>query len=258
MHSLNAAGLGRPGSLGVRVVAAEWMPPTVHIPPGVDTDRFTPLDPQRRGEVRERLGLSPSGLLVSSYSRLVPRKGMDTLIRASASLAPHFPQLQVAIGGSGRDRDRLERLAQRLHAPVIFLGRVADDDLSPWLGASDLTLTGALAVIMVISILMVIVGAVTIVSFPSRGSSCSVPIVIEIPPAALRRRRISASCARVSVSSMSFRRLSPETNNARPRPSGPPGRGGGRPQRARLRRIAAGGNHQRITAHWRSPRRRAS
>ncbi len=118
--------------------AAEWMPPAVHIPPGVDTDRFTPLDPQRRGEVRERLGLSPSGLLVSSYSRLVPRKGMDTLIRASASLAPHFPQLQVAIGGSGRDRDRLERLAQRLNAPVIFLGRVADDDLSPWLGASDL------------------------------------------------------------------------------------------------------------------------
>jgi phosphatidylinositol alpha-1,6-mannosyltransferase len=32
----------------------------------------------------------------------------------------------------------LERLATKLGAPVVFLGRVADDDLSPWLGASDL------------------------------------------------------------------------------------------------------------------------
>jgi len=118
--------------------AAEWMPPTLHIPPGVDTDRFTPLDPSRRDAVRERLGLSPSAVLVSSYSRLVPRKGMDTLIRASVVLARQFPDLQVAIGGSGRDRERLERLATRLGAPVVFLGRVADDDLAPWLGASDL------------------------------------------------------------------------------------------------------------------------
>ena len=118
--------------------AAEWMPRALHIPPGVDTERFAPLDPDRRSEVRERLGLSPTALLVSSYSRLVPRKGMDTLIRASTTLATRFPELQVAIGGVGRDRDRLERLATKLGAPVVFLGRVADDDLSPWLGASDL------------------------------------------------------------------------------------------------------------------------
>lgn len=118
--------------------AAEWMPPALHIPPGVDTRRFTPLDPSRRSEVRERLGLSASALLVSSYSRLVPRKGMDTLIRASSLLKSRFPDLQIAIGGSGRDRTRLERLAKRLDAPVVFLGRVDDDDLSPWLGASDL------------------------------------------------------------------------------------------------------------------------
>jgi phosphatidylinositol alpha-1,6-mannosyltransferase len=63
---------------------------------------------------------------------------MDTLIRASSLLKSRFPDLQIAIGGSGRDRTRLERLAKRLDAPVVFLGRVDDDDLSPWLGASDL------------------------------------------------------------------------------------------------------------------------
>jgi len=118
--------------------AAEWMPPVVHVAPGVDTDRFTPLERTRRDEVRQRMGLDPSALLVSSYSRLVPRKGMDTLIRASALLAPRFARLQVAIGGAGRDRARLEGVAAKLGAPVVFLGRVPDEDLPDWLGASDL------------------------------------------------------------------------------------------------------------------------
>ncbi len=118
--------------------AGEYMPPVVQIPPGVDTSRFVPLDPSRREDVRKKLGLSPDALLVSSYSRLVPRKGMDTLIRAAAKLQVNIPTLQVAIGGSGRDRDRLEKLAKKLNSPVVFLGRVSDDDLSPWLGASDL------------------------------------------------------------------------------------------------------------------------
>jgi phosphatidylinositol alpha-1,6-mannosyltransferase len=118
--------------------AAEWMPPTIHVAPGVDTERFAPLDPARHDAVRTSLGLSPSALLVSSYSRLVPRKGMDTLIRASALLVDSFPNLQVAIGGAGRDRGRLEGIAAKLAAPVVFLGRVSDEDLPAWLGASDL------------------------------------------------------------------------------------------------------------------------
>jgi phosphatidylinositol alpha-1,6-mannosyltransferase len=63
---------------------------------------------------------------------------MDTLLRASVQLRSTFPDLHVALGGAGRDRSRLERLARRLDAPVTFLGRVPDERLSEWLGASDL------------------------------------------------------------------------------------------------------------------------
>jgi phosphatidyl-myo-inositol dimannoside synthase len=118
--------------------AADDMPPVVQIPPGVDTTRFQPLEPERRGEVRRSLGLAAGGLLVSSYSRLVPRKGMDTLIKASAALREDFPSLQVAIGGAGRDLARLAKLVASTKAPVTFLGRVPDTQLSEWLGASDL------------------------------------------------------------------------------------------------------------------------
>ena len=122
----------------VRRCAAEATPTVIQVPPGVDTTRFTPLDATLRDEVRSQLGLRRDAFLVSSYSRLVPRKGMDTLIRASVRLRDEFPQLQIAIGGAGRDLARLKKLATREKAPVTFLGRVPDETLPAWLGASDL------------------------------------------------------------------------------------------------------------------------
>lgn len=121
-----------------RRVTAEYMPPVVQVPPGVDTKQFTPLSQKRRREVRKTFGFSDDDLVVSSYSRLVPRKGMDTLIRASVRLAQNFPRLRVVIGGAGRDRDRLEKMANRLEAPVTFLGRVPEEELSDWLASTDL------------------------------------------------------------------------------------------------------------------------
>jgi phosphatidylinositol alpha-1,6-mannosyltransferase len=114
------------------------MPPVVQVPPGVDTSRFSPLDEGARVRSRRRLGLGEGDLLVVSYSRLVPRKGMDTLIRASAILSPRFPELVVLIGGSGRDRRRLEALVTKTGAPVRLIGRVPDEALAEFVGAADL------------------------------------------------------------------------------------------------------------------------
>jgi phosphatidyl-myo-inositol dimannoside synthase len=111
--------------------------PGVVVPPGVDTDRFVPLDAAARAEARARLGLPVEGRLVVSVSRLVPRKGMDVLIRAAALLAPGRPDLCVAIAGSGRDRARLERLVASTVAPVRLLGRVPHEDLPALYGSAD-------------------------------------------------------------------------------------------------------------------------
>ena len=112
--------------------------PTAIIPPGVDPDRFRPLADERRSDVRDRLGLAPGTFAVLGLSRLVPRKGFDTLIDAAALLAPGNPHLQILIAGSGRDRRRLERRAEQLSSPVQFLGRVPDDELAELHGAVDL------------------------------------------------------------------------------------------------------------------------
>jgi phosphatidylinositol alpha-1,6-mannosyltransferase len=129
-----AAG-GYPADEGRR--AAGRAIPTVIVPPGVDTQRFHPLDEQGRREAREHVGLDPDSLLVVSVSRLVRRKGMDVLIRAVASLAERRPALHLAIAGDGRDRGRLEEVASTTGAPVTFLGRVPDEDLPALYGCGD-------------------------------------------------------------------------------------------------------------------------
>jgi phosphatidylinositol alpha-1,6-mannosyltransferase len=107
------------------------------VPPGVDTARFRPLDDGQKHKARQLFGLRTDGPLVVSVSRLVPRKGMDVLIRAGAALMTSFPDLTIAIGGVGRDHSRLQRLIDSLGAPVHLLGRVEEQALPDLYGASD-------------------------------------------------------------------------------------------------------------------------
>ena len=111
--------------------------PAFVIPPGVDIERFRPASRSERGLLRSRLGLRPEAPTVVSVSRLVPRKGMDTLVQAAALLAARGRDLQVVIAGDGRDRGRLRSLAARTGAPVRLVGRLGDDDVAALLGCAD-------------------------------------------------------------------------------------------------------------------------
>lgn len=134
--SLVIAAGGYPEAEARRVTGGE-LPPVVQVPPGVDTRRFVPLAAIDRVAARTRLGLPATGPLVVSVSRLVPRKGMDTLIEAAARLASDHPQLVVAIAGSGRDHGRLEQLIKKTAAPVRLLGRVPDLELPNLYACAD-------------------------------------------------------------------------------------------------------------------------
>ena len=111
--------------------------PGVVLYPGVDTERFCPVDDEARHEFRQRHGIDPDALVVVGVSRLVPRKGFDTLIKASAQLREEFPHLRVLIAGSGRDSKRLHALIERTGAPAQLLGRVSDEELPLLYGAAD-------------------------------------------------------------------------------------------------------------------------
>jgi len=117
--------------------AGRALPITI-VPPGVDTERFQPLDEQARLEARATFGFPHDAEVVVGISRLVPRKGFDTAIRAAALLKASRPNLVLAIAGGGRDAERLQSLARQLEVPVRFLGRVSNDDLPLLYGCADL------------------------------------------------------------------------------------------------------------------------
>jgi phosphatidylinositol alpha-1,6-mannosyltransferase len=128
---------GYPAAEARRAVRGRGMPPVVEIPPGVDLDRFRPLDRTARSCARSDLGLPTEGPLVVSVSRLVPRKGMDVLIDAAGLLSKRLPDLTVAIAGRGRDAERLAGRVAEVGAPVRLLGGVSDEDLPRLVGAAD-------------------------------------------------------------------------------------------------------------------------
>lgn len=112
----------------------------VHVvPPGVDVDRFRPLGSQERSEARRRFGFADDEVVIVAVSRLVPRKGFDTAIEAVARLRNRHPNVRLVIAGSGRDRDRLDKIAREHRAPVSFLGRVSDADLPYLYGCADMS-----------------------------------------------------------------------------------------------------------------------
>ena len=130
-----AAG-GYPAAEGERSLGRP-LPPCTIVPPGVDADRFAPLDAAGRAVARSRYGIAPDQPMITSVSRLVPRKGMDTLIAASAILVEEFPDVAVVIAGAGRDSGRLRGLIDDTGAPVQLVGRLPDDELVELYGAGD-------------------------------------------------------------------------------------------------------------------------
>ena len=111
--------------------------PITVVPCGVDPERFRPLSAAQRTRARAHFGIPDGAELVVGLSRLVPRKGFDTAIRAVARMRRSRPDLLLVIAGAGRDADRLRRLATELDAPVRFLGRVPHDDLPLLHGCAD-------------------------------------------------------------------------------------------------------------------------
>jgi phosphatidyl-myo-inositol dimannoside synthase len=108
----------------------------VQLPPGVDEKVFHPGS--GGDEVRATLGLTERPVVVC-VSRLVPRKGQDTLIRAMPRILAAEPDTVLLIVGGGPYEKDLRALAARtgVAASVRFTGAVPWSGLPAHYGAGD-------------------------------------------------------------------------------------------------------------------------
>ena len=106
------------------------------LPPGVDEKTFHPGS--GGDEVRARLGLTDRPVVVC-VSRLVRRKGQDTLIRALPRILAAEPDTVLLIVGGGPYENDLRRLAREtgVSSSVRFTGAVPWSELPAHYGAGD-------------------------------------------------------------------------------------------------------------------------
>jgi phosphatidyl-myo-inositol dimannoside synthase len=109
----------------------------VRLTPGVDADVFAPA-PAAAHDVRERHDLMGRPVVVC-VSRLMPRKGQDTLIDAWPSVLAQVPGAALLLVGGGPYRGRLEARVERLGlaGDVVLTGSVPAPDLPSYFAAGD-------------------------------------------------------------------------------------------------------------------------
>jgi phosphatidyl-myo-inositol dimannoside synthase len=100
---------------------------------GTDPERFRPLDAT---PLRARLGIGDRPVLLT-IARLVPRKGIDQVLEALASVRRAVPEVVYVIAGAGPDRERLVELARREGESVRFVGAIEHDELPLWYSLGD-------------------------------------------------------------------------------------------------------------------------
>ncbi len=124
----------------------------VMIPCGYDPAEFSPMD---RGEARAELGLSQDEKIVLQLGRMVPRKGVDNVVRAIARLiragTVEQPVRLLVVGGESREPDprrtpeigRLQELARAegIEDRVTFVGSRRRSELRHYYAASDVFVT---------------------------------------------------------------------------------------------------------------------
>ncbi|MCK9495303.1 MAG: glycosyltransferase [Dehalococcoidia bacterium] len=119
------------------------------IPCGYDPTECSPVD---RAEARERLGLPADRPILLQLGRLVPRKGIDNVVRALACIRERVPDaLLVVAGGESDEPDpeatpeigRLLGIAQAsgVADAVRFVGRRPRAELKDWYSAADIFVT---------------------------------------------------------------------------------------------------------------------
>jgi len=107
--------------------------------PGVDTEQFHPRNRTFGDTLRESVGFAGRPTIVC-VSRLMERKGQDTLLKALPRVLEEIPNAALIVVGSGPFESTLRKLVGKLNLEtnVHFTGKVPFTELANWYSAGDI------------------------------------------------------------------------------------------------------------------------
>ena len=111
------------------------VPPIELLRARVDLDRFRPE--AASSEIKAGLALDPDQPMVLHFGRLVRRKGADRLIKAMPEVRKSIPDAGLVVAGTGPELKRLRKLADKVQAPVVFAGRVTEEEAPAFYATAD-------------------------------------------------------------------------------------------------------------------------
>ena len=107
------------------------------IPGGVDVDRFVPVND--RALVREKLNIPIDKFILLTVRNLVPRMGIENLLKSMALVTKERDDIYLIIGGVGSLERKLKQLTSKLNLNkfVRFEGFIPEEHLSLYYQSAD-------------------------------------------------------------------------------------------------------------------------
>jgi len=108
------------------------------IPGGIDLLRFKPA--KNKQILRKRLNMPDGKVILFSVRNLVPRMGLENLIKALKKIVPKAPDIYLVLGGEGPLKKDLALLSQDLglNDCIRFAGYIPEEQLPEYYRMADL------------------------------------------------------------------------------------------------------------------------
>ena len=108
------------------------------IPNGVDVSLFSKIfSDDDKQTLLNQLGITKNAQVIVSASRLVPKNGIDVILKAQRHLQKDGLGVTVLLLGTGPEEDMLRRYADAHSLSVVFAGDIKHEELPRYFAVSD-------------------------------------------------------------------------------------------------------------------------
>ncbi len=103
----------------------------------IDTEKIRQTPSLSKSEFRSAHGIPHDQVLFTFVGRLLPQKGIDTLLEAFENIQAECPSTALVVVGDGPERDSVERAAAKYPGRIWVAGRQPSSGVVSWLRAGD-------------------------------------------------------------------------------------------------------------------------